>query len=816
MKKFLPILIFALFFAHFFFSSPKTVFAEEWINDNEVTFVGKTAARSGEFLDWTLKNYDWVCVTQVSSSNRCDNSNNPLIDFWIIIRNIVYAVIALFVLATAFIVIITRGKSVTIMRFIPRFVLIFVLVTLSFGLIQFLYQIGDLIQFFFLHPRGSASEVIQQTDLLFVGFPYKDFIGYRLLGSQNDESAFMSLILVRLTAITYYVMTGILLIRKIILWFFIILSPVFPLLLFYAPIRNTGKIWIGEFFRWLLYAPLFAIFLNGLVRLWSSTKGIPLAFPQISQGLQNQPPPTGTGGSLYNYYPTAIDILLAGPGQPALKTNSVNLTDTFALYVVALLMLWVVILLPFLLLKVFLDYLNTVSFGNNLLLKQVINKNLGFLRPPPGTPPPGAPTPPGLSAPTGAARTIPFFTAKKAAAIPISVNVQNTMARESADVLRLANLSIPKMRDIARYESSFLSNDVSRRQEVNTMRSNLTKIANPTIVAVPGERERFSTIHEKLVSQRQRGNPIASSILSASSIASRTSGVTGIVSRASSTSAVLTSKTSYESVTQLSQVLHNIATPETIANPIERDRFVRLKKQLVEQKEKGDKLAENILLGSEEIKDVTKPKERKDEVSSTILDTLLSEEKKGNTLATTILPKDILTQIQKEKMVTAPNLPVVNRVQQVSVEDYEEVRKMWTENYQNVEPPKDINGQPIDREKWIRNDMDNINKAITLLTSTEPTRVNEGMEMVANILPFLLIGGFSKTEVISYLKAKLEAGKSTLADTAKKEEEEDTQVVRKTEKEEKPKEMTEEVALDQKEPDDKKNLGDTLPEEKTT
>ncbi|PJA90715.1 MAG: hypothetical protein CO136_00995 [Candidatus Levybacteria bacterium CG_4_9_14_3_um_filter_36_7] len=716
MKKFLPILIFTLFFAHFFFSSPKTVFAEEWINDNEVTFVGKTAARSGAFLDWTLKNYDWVCVAQVASSNRCDNSNNPLIDFWIIIRNIVYAVIALFVLATAFIVIITRGKSITIMRFIPRFVLIFILVTLSFALVQFLYQIGDLIQYFFLHPRGSNSEVIQQTDLLFVGFDYKAFIGYRLLGSQNDESAFMSLILVRLTAITYYVMTGILLIRKIILWFFIILSPVFPLLLFYAPIRNTGKIWIGEFFRWLLYAPLFAIFLNGLVRLWSSGTGIPLAFPHI-----------GDAGDVAKIiYPTAIDILLAGPGQPALKNNSVNLPDTFALYVVALLMLWVVILLPFLLLKIFLDYLNTVSFGNNLLLKQVINKNLGFLKPP-GTPPPGTP-PPGLSAPTGAARTIPFFTAKKAVAIPVSVNVQNTMARESADVLRLANLSIPKMRDIARYESSLLSNDVSRRQEVNTMRSNLTKIANPTIVAVPGERERFSTIHQKLVSQKQRGNPIASSILSASSIASQTSVTTGTVSRES----------------------QKFGTTGVISR----------------------------------------------------------ESQKFGT--TGVVSKEMIANMKKE----TANLPVVNRVQQVSVEDYEEVRKMWTENYQNVEPPKDINGQPIDREKWIRNDMDNINKAITLLTSIEPARVNEGMEMVANILPFLLIGGFSKTEVISYLKAKLEAGKSTLFDTAKKEEEEDTQVVRKTEKEEKPKEMTEEVAVDKKD-NEEKNLVDMFPEEKT-
>src|SRR3989344_411627 len=107
---------------------------------------------------------------------------------------------------------------------------------------------------------------------------YTDFEGLRRFGQEYDESAFITLLLVRLTAITYYVMTGVLLIRKIILWFFIVLSPVFPLLLFFRPIRNTGKIWIGEFFRWLLYAPLFAIFLHGLVVLWQSSTGIPLAF----------------------------------------------------------------------------------------------------------------------------------------------------------------------------------------------------------------------------------------------------------------------------------------------------------------------------------------------------------------------------------------------------------------------------------------------------------------------------------------------------------------------------------------------------------
>src|SRR5581483_3579306 len=139
--------------------------------------------------------------------------------------------------------------------------------------------------------------------LLYLGFGYNHFLGLRKIGPDYEESAFITLLLVRLTAFTYYVMTGILLIRKVILWFFLIVSPIFPLLLFYNPLRNSAKLWVGEFFRWLLYAPLFAVFLHGLVAMWRSADfskgmyGIPLAFDFSQVGQSEQ-------------YLTSINILL--------------------------------------------------------------------------------------------------------------------------------------------------------------------------------------------------------------------------------------------------------------------------------------------------------------------------------------------------------------------------------------------------------------------------------------------------------------------------------------------------------------------------
>lgn len=676
MGRFLPVLLFIVIIA-FQLLFPKTVLAQNnntqaqtipdgtWVADSEVTFVGKTAARAGDFLDWTLQNYNWSVVSS--------GQENPLLPFWATIRNLVYALLALVVLVTAFVLIITRGQSITLRRILPKFLIIVLLVTFSFALIRFIYQITDIFQGFFLaNPEPCSgpdcSKFISQKNLLNIAFNYKEFSGYRLSGFANDESSFITLLLVKFTAVTYYVMTGILLLRKIILWFFIIISPVFPLLLLFYPIRNTAKIWIGEFFRWLLYAPLFAIFLSGLVSVWRLF--IPLTFNFINVDKQQA------------IYPTATNILLGGPGQVLSLANSININDTFAQYIVALLMLWVVILLPFILLHIFLDYFLSFSFSEATTLRQIFSQP--FLKGGPSRPQPPLPS---SYQPAGMAKTIPV-TAK--ISMP-NINYQgiqraaNVKTSQVSEITRLTNLSVPTMRDIARYETNFLSSDITRHQEAVRVHETLERIANPSLVSVPTERMHYQKIKEDLVAAQQKGNPMASSVLTAAQTAAKG------VSAAAGAGALGIS---------------------------------------------GGK---------------------------------------------------------------GP-FPVVNRIQTVSLEDYETVRKMWQDNYQNLETPKNIDGTQKDRQEWIKTDIEKINETISLLLSIDPLKIAQGKSMVAKILPFLLIGGFSQTEIIAYLKAKMEAGKSVLADLAKQQEEEETKIsVEK--KEEKPKEAmaSEEIPQENKE-----------------
>lgn len=976
MKKFLPklkkILLVPLLFLilSFSFSSyVRPVFAADpvasegaWVRDADVTFAGKVASRSGQLLDWTLFSYNWSSVS---------GTDNPLAKFWVLIRNIVYAFMLLFVLASAFILIITRGRNFTIVKFIPRFLGIILLVTFSFAIVQFIYQICDAIQGFFL--TNQSGKIISQKDLLYVGFTYPDFTGYRRFGLPFDESVFISLLLVKLTALTYYVMVGILLLRKIILWFFIIISPVFPLLLFYSPIRNTAKIWVGEFFRWLLYAPLFAIFLSGLVRMWgvstTTSSGIPLAF-KFSNLIE---------------YPTAISILIGGPGQLVNLSNSVNNRDTFALYVVALLMLWVVIILPFLLLQIFLDYFHEFSFSENTFIKQILSGGSNVVTRITNGPKP--PPPPPAPVPTGIAKPMPFTPAKieipQVQTTGLARNIGQTQnvplyqtsgiqqaVKNYSQITNLTNLSVPTMRDIARYETSLISRDTSSHQEIARVHETLESIAQPSQVAVSTQKERFSQINEKLVQEARLGNPLATSILQAASSVTKIS-VSDIqkssvenvrkqeseklmqvfrnvnnleqVSSAADREKLQTVKTELtkaqergdplaasilsasqkgESVIgddfkerlieakekgnqlavsvltaagitefqpsveqmerketeKLTQVFSNMTSLDKVSSFREKEKLSQFKTLLEMGKENGNPLAASILSVSEsgklqvtdELKEqIWMAKERGDPLASNILETagltelhfseahvkkkeseklkeiftninsiekitsfpekqklskikeeLLSAKERGDPLASAIFSmteagKIEITEELKKRLMEArqkgnqlavsvmneagikeapsapasPSFPLANRVQNVSIEDYESVKKIWQENYLKLEPPKNIEGKQRNRKEWVHDDIVKISDTINLLASANAQNVTRGMDTVGSILPFLLIGGFTQSEVVAYLKAKLEAAKQVEENLSKKQEEEETMLDTRTTKTEKPKEM---------------------------
>jgi hypothetical protein len=830
MKKLLPIL-FGFLFVYFTFAHPLTIFAagqtittgptdSRWVIDPEVTFIGKNARRSGDLLDWTLQNYNWACVQQLASG-QCDNTNNPIAKYWsLIVLYIVVPMLFLVVLATSIVIIITRGKSLTIMRFIPRFVAVVLLIIFSYSLLQFFYQITDLIQGFFLRANINSPcppNCISDKNLLYVGWDYNDFVGLRLLGDQYAESAFVSLLLTKLTALTYFVMVFLLLVRKIILWFFIIVSPIFPILLLYYPVRNTGKIWIGEFFRWLLYAPLFAIFLNGLVYLWRSQ--IPLIFPTQAQ-INNTP----------IEYPTAVNILLGGPQQVVSPTNSVNLVGTFALYVVSLIMLWIVILLPWILLQIFLDYAQNFAPGDTAVMKTLVNmaSNRGGGSPGPKPSGGGAAVslpfakkfsiPSGLKpGPHGVAREITAENVTMKATFNQPAYVPS--ATVNASVLNAANIKLPSMRDIAKFDVALSSNDVTKLKDVNRFSEQLVKIANPIVVTNTNEKTQIRELRERIIKQGQQGNVLANSVMNAAQASSRSiSNISSqkvkdtlmqIANPASAPSASRVKMNQLNSMLQQESTQNNNQLAKSILSVTDQtsDKEVQKIKELlatssnssvskevtsaIKQNTKTKDQVENTIKQIANPNVVTKSSDK--EKVAKLRDTLQKASKEGNQLATEILSVNDKTsvdeidalqkRIQEAKDKGEPvasevaavaqttgetTLPMVNRVQNVRKEDYQAVKDMWKQNYQSQEVPLETAGN---RVEWLKDDMATIDETIGLLSSPDQDKVQQGMDRVSSLLPFLLVGGFSQTEIVNYLKAKQEAAKEVSQQLVAQEEE---------------------------------------------
>ncbi|HSW96315.1 MAG TPA: hypothetical protein VLF89_00665 [Candidatus Saccharimonadales bacterium] len=767
-----------------------------WLSDNDVTFAGKNAVRAQELFNWVLVNYQW------------STNDNTLISFWATIRNVVFVFLIILVMVSAFLMIITGGQSLTAMQFIRKFLVVIILITFSFAFVRIFYQIVDVIQSFFI--KNPDGQIISSKDLLNISFSYQDFIGYRRYGPDYNESAFISLLLTKLTAATYFVMAGVLIIRKIILWFFITVSPIFPVLLLYFPVRNTAKIWIGEFFRWLLYAPLFAIFLSGLVVLWRQNINVlPFTFD-------------ATGAKPSIIYPTAINILLGGPGQKLAIDNNINYPATFAEYIVALLMLWVVIFLPFLLLRIFLDYLASASMNNNAwqYIRNNANKILPstdfFVNNKQSTPPP-PPAPPTYH-PTGAARQLPFPTGA-AKTIPVAqpatraqtvatnrsvaattnrtisqttqtFNTQNIKnvtqtplyksSQTSVATSQLVSFPIPTMRDVAKVETSRLSSSISSHQEISKVNETLQKIANPQSITNPVERQQYTTIKEKLVQAQKQGEPLATSILHAANNVTNVTNVT------------------HQAVNTVQQTFQKIANSQSITNTTEKQQVNEFKEKLTEQSKQGNSYATTVLSTisnlshqstqqssaqvQQVIEKLARPEIIKDakerEQITQLKQGIVGESKKGNPIATSIL--SATDKVAQASQSAQGVIPATNQVQTVNLEDYEEVKKTWTENYRNLEVPKTLDKADRTREEWVKEDLNKTTHAIDLLGSQDAQKVQEGMGEVSALLPFLLLGGFSQTEIVAYLQAKKHAAEEVLSETQQKSQDEETLLDRKT------------------------------------
>ncbi len=752
-----------------------------WVNDPEVTIQGHADERARQFLYWVI------------NKNAID-SHPTITAIWQTTRNLAFfiTIIIAAILGLGFVI----GQKtnfqtgIKIWPSILKILLSLLYIAFSAALVISLIQLSEILMKFFIENLGGGD----LFNISFVGLNQESnyttwLAGCRDLNFRVQEAANTQLFLLKLTNITYYALGGILILRKVILWFLLFLSPFLAILIPFVFIRNIGWVWVGVFFQWLFYGPMMSLFLGSLTQLWA--KGIPFLFDFSRAG-------TVTG----YIFPTATNILYGGPAQTLSTLNNVNYIDTFAEYVITLIMLWAVIILPWFLLRSFRDYCcDGINASKNILLS--IYDQLR------GNPQPQPSPIPSLSS-IGASLKI-----SKETEVPIKVRletIEEIKKTTTEDITRSLNISTKKLTDIAHIETN--------KQVNETVNKNLNYLANPTKAETPIERQKYMNLRTELFNRAIKNDQMAKQVLASLSSSK--------VEQLQRRQGIIDSLPKMVSVTHV--VSYKVKLPQEKVATVTSSLFASIIKnqalvdKIIEKTQlKAEQiinvlntLSKNMSLSSAEIIQKTAEETKFDREKISLLLAVVSEILQENKeMIATVAQKESLKPEEVERVVSA-QVPIMTEPEKhieetislpptLPLEEYESVKKMWQKQYEQGEIPLADNIKS--RPQWVNQDVVFITNTLNKLLSTSEELRQEGLDDLGYILPIFLLNNLKGEELVVYLKAKLEAAKTVaeimdreqaVADKLKAQAGEEFIDVATVKKQTKAKTMTMNQALEQK------------------
>lgn len=806
-----------------------------WIEDPEITAQGKADERARQFLFWVFR------------SGTVDN-DLALLRVWSLARNITFFLLLLVAAVMGLGIIVGQrmnfSSAVKIWPQITKLAMLLLYVAFSSSIVIVLIQLSDVMMKFFIERLGGRDLLNINFGVLSGEENYIRFVGCRDLNIRVQEAAQTELMMLKLTNITYYVMGVMLLLRKILLWFLLFVSPFLALLLPFVFIRNVGWIWIGVFFQWLFYGPLFALFLGGLTAVWRS--GIPFIF-DFSRVTQDPSKCNPTG----YVYPTAINILYGGPAQKLAVCSNANYVDTYAEYIISLIMLWGVVFFPWWLLRIFRDY----CCDGIMSMKNILMSMYDQMR---GGPPfqPAGPTPTAPSTNFGVAMNIP-----KDINVPVKVKletVEEIKRAKTVDIAKSLNLNVNNLTDVARFETN--------KEVNNNMQKNLTFLQNPTRAETPTERQKYMNIRSELFSRAIKEDKSAKQILSSISTSRieqvqkreeiiksisqvpvakvtslkvkidvpqdkvqsvstsvfntvsqnnqvvnniaqktnlQTSQVKNVLTTLSNVSNIAGSKTTItqenkskiiNSVAQQTGIRKEIVT--SIVNTVSQNVSTsinkiteRVSQQTGVEKNKVTTILNTISQTTKEPANVNQPvevihekvaqktgieKEKVTKVAHSFNETvkenkeLVKQIAKQHNIKEEQVAQIIDDQIPAGPKVETPIEKTIAIPPSISIDEYEQVKKMWKDQYQRGEVPVAENIKT--RDQWVEQDSVFITNILNKLVSDNPEIRQQGLDEIGYILPIFLINNLKGDQLVVYLKAKLEAAKEVQEVLEQKEE----------------------------------------------
>ena len=720
-----------------------------WIEDPEITAQGKADDRARQFIYWV--------VTHSSIDNH-----PVLYKVWATARNVSFFFVILVAAIMGVGMIISQrtnfNTNIKVWPSVMKIGLMLLYIAFSASLVITIIQLSEILMKFFIENLGGKD----LFNIYFGGISqeknYLDFVGCRDLNIRVQEAYKAEMFILKITNVTYYVIGGMLLLRKVLLWFLLFVSPFLAILMPFVFIRNIGWIWIGVFFQWVFYGPLFALFLGALASIWKA--GIPFIFDFSRVGT--------TEGYIY---PTTINILYGGPAQRLAILNNGNYVDTFAEYIITLIMLWAVTFFPWWLLRIFRDYCCEGIMAMKNILMSMYDQQRGA----PPTPPGPAP----ISTTIGTALKIPLEVE-----IPIQVKLETMEEIKKAkteEISRSLNMTASHLTDIAHFETNKQTNE--------TVRKNLNFLQNPTQAQTISERQRYMNIKTELYNRSLKNDQTARQILSSVSTSrveqmQRRQEILKTIPQMVPVAHVVSVRMKMPQET-IKSVTASLASDTNVVNAVAQ----KTQLQATQVKTVLSALHENIDKSPTEVaQKVAQEAGIKKEQVAQVLDNLPVMATENKEVAKAVAEIVAAPEKNIEKVVSIPP--------SISLEDYEQVKKMWKQQYEKGEVPVADNIKT--REQWVEQDIVFITNTLNKLLSPNDELRQEGLDDIGYILPIFLINNLKGEEIVVYLKAKLEAAKAVQEEKQKEKEieerlkaktEEEFVEVKSTKKEEQAKEM---------------------------
>ena len=710
-----------------------------WIEDPEITAQGKSNDRARQFIYWV-------------TTHAAINNHPVLTKVWATARNLSYFFVILTAALLGLGIIIGQRTNfetgIKLWPAITKILLSILYIAFSATIIITIVQLSEIMMKFFIENLGGKD----LFNIYFSGISqeknYVDFVGCRDLNIRVQEAVTTEMFLLKLTNISYYLMGGMLLLREIILWFLLFVSPFLAILLSFAFIKNVGMIWIGVFFQWVFYGPLLALFLGGLAAIWKY--GIPFVFDFSRVN-------TAAG----YIYPTATSILYGGPAQRLSITNSGNYVDTFVEYIITLIMLWAVTIFPWWLLRIYRDYCcEGINAMKNMMLA---NLNPGH---PNGPAPAPTPIPANLSSNVGVEMEIPR---EIGATVKTRIEtIEEIKKAKTEDISRSLNIKASNITDIAHFETNKTLNETTNK--------NINYLRNPIQASTSAERQKYMNIRSELSSRAAKSDFVARQVINVFTASKteqshiRQNIITSLPKMIPVTQVVSYKvKIPQEKVQQISQAITNtVINNKSIIDSISQKSGVGPEKTTQVLNSFHQNINTPATEVVQKISDDTKIE--KEKVTSVIKEfsvQIKSDEKisqaaaKNNNLDSDQIKKVIDAQLP---VMSEPEKNIEQTIvvsQAVSIDEYEEVKKMWTQQYEKGEVPTTENIKT--RDAWIDQDIIVITNTLNKLFSSDIQIKQQGLDEVGYILPIFLVNNLSGEQLVTYLKAKIEAAKMVKA-----------------------------------------------------